>query len=53
MGWFSIVSISLFLALSVRCGWRIKKGTPRKTREYLLILIFFIHIGVIVYLNLN
>ncbi|MFZ3171314.1 MAG: hypothetical protein WA118_04975 [Carboxydocellales bacterium] len=53
MNWFSIVSILLFVVLIIRVIVRMQKKTGRITRSLLLILIFIIHIGVIIYLSFD
>lgn len=53
MNWFSIVSILIFVFLIIRVIVGIQKNTGRKTRSYLLILIFIVHIGVIIYLSFD
>ncbi|MDT3698452.1 MAG: hypothetical protein RO469_03400 [Thermincola sp.] len=53
MGWFSVASILLFTALIIRAVIKIIASKTGKLRQYMLIVIFSIHIAVIIYLGLN
>ena len=53
MGWFSILSIGLFLALIGRSMLKMWQNPHNKGRQVLLMLIFSVHIAVIVYLGLD
>lgn len=53
MGWFSVVSILLFAVLIIRAVIKILESKTGKLRQYMLIVIFSIHIAVIIYLGVN
>lgn len=53
MGWFSIVSILFFVYLIVRVIIKILNNTPGRIRNYILVVIFSIHIAVIIYFSLD
>lgn len=53
MGWFSILSIGLFLVLIGRSVLKMGRNPHTKGRQVLLMLIFSVHIAVIVYLGLD